>query len=207
MTGIRMSGSIRTVRTYVRNNRVLLILYVILLGSLCIGPSFSSVRPLSYWLTYLLNTSLSVRGNGGFLRIFLFSLCGTLSFLIPIFLSGIAVFGMASAPFFLFCYGVAVSAFAGLCYSVYQTKGLLMFLALYLLPCTVSAVVMLLGAREAVTFSSLLAKSFSAKQEPMHFHNSFRLYVLRFVFLLALSAGASLLSALLSLIFYRLFHL
>ena len=190
----------------IARNRLIIFLFITLVASIAAAPSFLSSDGVWSVFSKLAAFSLSVRrGGSAFVFTFLLSLALYLVFGFAAYLCGISLSGRVFAFFTIAAYGFFFGAFDGVFYSVAGTDGLLICLAIYIIPFSVSSFALLLGCREAFTFSSMLSKAFSPKLEPMNFHSDFRLYCLRFIFVACLLAASDLLAAVLNSAFIPLF--
>ena len=69
----------------------------------------------------------------------------------------------------------------------------------------ISLIAVVLAAREAFVFSNMLVRAFKATSQPMNFSADFKVYCLRFVFIICIIAVASVFSAILSFAFFDMF--
>lgn len=200
-------SSARSLQKTWMTNRVIFILYILVLVSLCVGPSLSACSAVSLLCDRLLDASLAARNSNQIVLVFFLSFGLSLASFLPLCFCGLSACGIATAPLWLIGYALGISAFAGRCYERFHTVGLLLFLALFLIPLVVTLVADLLAAREAFTFSRILCGGFSARKETVSFHSDFRLYCLRQLTVLSLVPLSSAFSVVLTLLFFRLFSL
>lgn len=129
-----------------------------------------------------------------------------LLFFISTFLIGLFIPGCALAPVLIFVRGVLFGSFAGYLYSAELMSGILKNL-IYLFPSGVlSALVLALALREAMSFSSVLFKSVVLSNEISQ-NSGFKLYLKRFLIIMLLLILPTLLSSGIIFIFSEKFVL
>ena len=151
------------------------------------------------------NQFLERRTGQGFGDVFLSSLLTLFLLLAGAYICGLFVPGVPVSVAIMFYRGLGFGVVAGGLYCEYGLKGAL-FSFLILSPgFFVSVFFLLLACREAFTFSAMLFSALAPAFKPRPLWEDFKLYNKRFLFLLAVTAAAALLDALVSLAFFGLF--
>lgn len=142
----------------------------------------------------------------GFFRVFSTIFVENLLFFVSAFFIGLFIPGCVLAPVLIFARGVLFGSFAGYLYSAELMSGIMKNL-IYLFPCGVlSALVLALALREAMSFSSVLFKSVVLSNETSQ-NSGFKLYLKRFLIILLLLILPALLSGGIIFIFSKKFVL
>lgn len=110
-------------------------------------------------LDFLFNSNYTQRSSMPSATIFIASSASTFLFLLVCFLFGLAVWGIALAPFLPFIRGIGLGMTSGYLYVTEGGWGALFYLIVLLPGAFVSCIAILLGAESAMDFSKSLRKS------------------------------------------------
>ncbi len=145
------------------------------------------------------------RQSHSFGSTFLYSLTSVFPFFVAAFICGLCMVGTPGA-FFIPCFrGLGLGFTTGYLYTVYGMKGMAFSALLIIPPSLVSTVALLLACRETWGFSLMLFKGVLPDAPSLALRNDFKIYCLRFLFILGVMLFSCLLDAGMSLAFIRFF--
>ncbi len=149
---------------------------------------------------------ISLRGSSTFIKIFYDAFLSFLPICLMVFLSGTSVVGIILIPI-LICYcGFDYGICTGYLYSNFLLQGIA-FNSLILIPCTLIAVLgYLLLSRESFYFSLQLLRVTMPNAKNPNIYSGFKGYCKKFVILMFIFVGASLLDAVLTFSFVKYFN-
>ena len=195
----------QTIKNGFIENKNIFLIFLALIVSLVAAPELVKNEFLISFFKIIANSSIMIRQSGNFVFVFLFSFVVYLLPIAFIYLSGLSVSGQTIAVLVTFLTGLVTGSFSAFFYIEYSSQGLIMCLSLFYLPMMISLIAVVLAAREAFVFSNMIVRAFKATSQPMNFSGDFKVYSLRFVFIICIVAVASVFSAILSFAFFDMF--
>lgn len=195
----------QTIKNSFVENKNIFLIFIALIISLAAAPELIKNNLFNSFFEIFADSSIMIRQSGNFIFVFLFSFVVYLLPIAFIYLSGLSVSGQTIAVLLTFLTGLAAGSFSAFFYIEYSSQGLIMCLSLFYLPMMISLIAVVLAAREAFVFSNMLVRAFKATSQPMNFSSDFKVYSLRFVFIICIVAVASVFSAILSFAFFDMF--
>lgn len=149
---------------------------------------------------------VSQRQSQPFWMTFLYAFSSSLAFFCAAFICGVCVVGVPGA-FLIPCFkGLGLGLTTGYIYAVYGMKGMAFSALLLVPPSLVSALALLLACRESWGFSVMLFRGVLPGSSALTLRGDFRIYCLRYLFILGILLLACLLDAGLSAAFIRFFR-
>ena len=137
---------------------------------------------------------------------FLYAFSSSIAFFGAAFICGLCVVG-APGAFLIPCFkGLGLGLTTGYIYAVYGMKGMAFSALLLVLPSLVSALALLLACRESWGFSLMLFHGVLPGASSLSLRGDFKVYCLRYLFIVGILLLACLLDAGLSAAFIRFFH-
>ncbi|MCI8360968.1 MAG: hypothetical protein HFE86_06505 [Clostridiales bacterium] len=189
-------------------NRKLLVLALAYIAGMLIGVLV--MRGAGEGLVKSVEASFSAyvaqRQSQPFGMTFLYALFSSLAFFVAAFICGICVVG-APGAFLIPCFkGLGLGLTTGYIYAVYGMKGMAFSALLLIPPNLVSALALLLACRESWGFSLMLFRGVLPGASALTLRGDFKMYCLRYLFILGILLLACLLDAGLSAAFIRFFR-
>lgn len=195
----------QTIKNSFVENKNIFLIFIALIISLAAAPELIKNDLFNSFFEIFADSSIMIRQSGNFIFVFLFSFVVYLLPIAFIYLSGLSVSGQTFAVLLTFLTGLISGGFSAFFYSVFSNQGLIICLSLFYLPMMISLIAVVLAAREAFVFSNMLVRAFKSTSQPMNFSADFKVYCLRFVFIICIIAVASVFSAILSFAFFDMF--
>lgn len=199
-TGFRFPRNARNGGGIVKNNRRLIFLTVIFICGLLLGSTAIKNKDaaLTEELKSLIENFCRVRSQSS-LAVNFFSIFGTeCIFLIPAMLFGVCSVGEPFLWLLPLGKGMGLGMIAAYLYSEHSLNGMLYFAAILLPPSVFSAAALLLGCKESILMTHDINRVLLGKREKTGDAGFFKLYILRYIVLLASVLLASGLGALLN---------
>lgn len=181
---------------------VLLIVGVVL-GVVCFSSKIEGLLPL---LEAASKNYLIARCRLPFFSIFISSASFSIIFILFAFLSGLSLAGIPFLALLSFGRGFFLGTLGGYLLSLDPLKGFIFYLSIVLLPSIIAVFALVLGCRESFNFSSYLIKALSA-QGKGRLIQDFKIYCVRYIFLLGIALFAAVADMLLSGFFAPYFSL
>lgn len=188
------------------NKSLLFIFGVFILSFFCGTVIIKSANDnVSNFVNSLLGSYISKRSVHSFVMIGFNSCVAVLPYFLSLFILGGSVAGTFLSPAVIALRGLGNGLIMGFLYKTYELKGIA-FSALIILPSAlVSALALILCARESFCFSIMFIRAVSPRSGAVNLSNDFRLYCLRYLFLLVVLLISALLDSVLSISFIRFF--
>lgn len=189
-------------------NRLLLLLCVLFLGGVIAGSTcLGNNERLSALAENGLRQIVSERSGAAFGAVLFNSFGSSMVYLTAVCVAGTSMLGIVISPVTVIWRGFYFGLLTALLYSEYALKGVA-FNAIMLIPPAVFSVIgLILGAKDSVTFSLLLAKLTLPRSAPGSLFSEFRLYCIRFAILIITALLSALTDALVSHFFIGFFEL
>lgn len=150
---------------------------------------------------------LSLKSGAGFLRHTFMRFLSFLPFMVGCYFFGTSILGCAFVPAVLVVYGLNLGTLISYIYHVYALSGM-GFTALLIAPFAIlSGYILVLAARESLGFSDRVLKNALPHGTAFNLSNDFKIYTIRYIFLLVFCLLAAVLDAFCNLIFFRYFKL
>ena len=172
-----------------------------------ISSAISSVVLITSLLFAFLVFSIYVLHNHcAFLKIFFSSFLASLIMLLPLYISGASILGVAAVPFTVMLRGAVLGSLCGYIYKTFSLKGVA-FNAMILIPGTlISYVAYLFAAKISVLFSLDFIKLIFPKCRPLNLYGSFKDYTYKFLFIIIFMVLSSLVDGAFSYLFIKFFN-
>jgi len=205
-TTFRKIGRSEILESISSNKSLLFILGLFILSFFCGTVIIKSANEtVSNFVGSLLDSYISKRNVHSFIIIGLNSCLAILPYFLSLFILGCSTAGPVFSPLVIILRGLGNGLIMGFLYKTYALKGIA-FSSLIIVPSSlVSALALILCARESFCFSIMFVKSILPKSGAVNLSNDFRIYCLRYLFLLVILLISSLLDAVLSIAFLRFF--
>lgn len=162
--------------------------------SLVISPFLLYINEVRSVAEMIAQFTLSLNA-GHFIYVFLFYFLIYLIFTVPVFLNGLSVSGYIISYIYTAVLAALVGVYSGYFYSQFGVAGFMHCLAVVFPSVLIFIISYILGSRESYLFSKMMCKAFSP-DEKCNFYSDFKLYCLRFVFILCLLIVSALIFAL-----------
>lgn len=204
-TTIRLGVSKRTA-VFFKNNIAVLIFTLLCLCGYVFGiftvKNFGQDTGRFFHLFF--ESFINIRLDGGYFSIFSSSFLTALLYVIIAFISGISLAGIPFLPVLVIVKGFLYGIISGSAVSQYSFKGMAFTAAVIAVPAIISGCGTVLACREAFGFSTYMLKTFS-KGSNGGFAVDFKVYCVRYLVILCLTALAAVADTLLSVFFAGLF--
>ena len=192
---------------YFRKNHKLIFMALSLLAGVLIGSLFMRNQQIVQTLsieTYF-RQFVTARMTNSFLSLFLHTFISAVLYIAVAYCLGLFVFGCIPSVLLPAFRGLGIGAVVAYIYETYGIKGAAFVLFLVLPFTFCHSLLLLLGCREALTFSRAMFKSYAMGVPTVNLLQAFKKYQLRFLVLLILTAVIAVPDCLLSSIFIRVF--
>lgn len=202
----RTGGTARAEKMPPAGRRLFLLAFVyiagLLVGALMVrmggGGLFQSLE--NSFLAYV-----EGRQSQPFWMTLLNAFAAALPFFAGAFFCGVCILGVPGA-FLIPCFkGLGLGLTVGYVYAVYGMQGMAFCALLLIPPALASAMALLLACRESWGFSLMLFRGLLPGAGPLALRGDFKIYCLRYLFILGILLAASILDAGLSAAFIRFF--
>lgn len=192
----------------IKENRKLILLSAAFLIGLLSGVLVvrSAGNAMTENISDTFSAFISARTGQPFFTTFINSFLSISPFLLASFIAGLCIVGTPAVPLIACFRGLGIGLTSGYLYATYGLKGI-GFFALIILPhALLSSVALILACRESTGFSMMLMKSISPHAQAINLNVDFKMYCLRYVFILGIFILSSLLDATMSIGFMRFFE-
>lgn len=188
-----------------QNNSLIFISFCFLLG-LIIGVLYFKFKNVQGGFYSSEFNKLYSQLSGGFWQILYHSFMRQLPFAAAVFLSGTCMVGSVLVPAVVIVRGGTLGMIMGYAYSSHGLMGIV-FNLLILIPASVlSAIALILSARESLGFSLSLARLAVPALSPPEIQNDFKLYCLRQMFVLLFFCASALVQTIMAMSFISFFE-
>lgn len=194
------------IETVNQNNSLIFTVFCFLLG-LLIGVlifKFKSAEK-GYYSSEFKNLYSEL--SGGFLSILINSLLRQLPFAAAMFLSGTCMVGAVMVPTVVAIRGISLGLSMGYLYATYSLTGIVFNLLILIPSAVISALALILSARESLGFSLSLARLAMPGAKKPEIEQDFKLYCLRQLFVLLIFTVAALIQTFMAISFISFFEL
>ena len=205
---LRINSSLRNAVLSMRDSWRIALLTSLLICGLMIGAFVikNNNGIFSEQLVEIIKESISRKKDSGFLSLLIDSFIPNLMYMILCFSFGLCAVGIPAISVLPLIKGFSIGIISSYIYSCYSVKGVCYCLIILFPAQIISSALLIYAGNEGYYMSSELFTAVS-KMSNTSENNSFRLYIVRFLILLAFSLIASLFDALLSILFSRFFLL
>ncbi len=207
-------GTVVNLRSYNKifeffiRNKELIILTVIFITGFSFGVfSFGNFSFGNNLAESFLEDFTLLRENSKFLKITADSFFDSLLFMLLSFVSGASIFGIVLVPFSVAARAFIYGNIAAFLYSQYSLKGIAFHAVMIMPVAVIFAIALLLGARESIKFSLVVAKLTLPATPPSNLAYDFKNYCGRYLLLCFLVLLSSVIDAVISLNFLNSFSL
>lgn len=206
-TNIMVLGRSNLLYVVYQNYRLLIFCFAfilgLLIGSLVVKNSDSTINNL---VSETFDTYISNRTGQTFFKTFFYSFTSLLPYLLVAYFLGVSIIGVFFVPFVALVRGLGIGLLSGFLYSTYSLRGIAFTVLLIAPYCLVSTFGLILACRESFGFSLMLLKAASAKGGAINIHNDYRLYCIRYLFIIIIFIVSAFLDSVMSLAFMRFFN-
>lgn len=205
-TSIRKIGNTEIAAAFQENRKLLFLTFTFIAG-LCIGVIVvrGADGSLLKMISDTFSSYVSHRTGQSFFKTLFFSITSVFPFFAAAFIAGLCVVGTPFVPLVSCFRGLGIGLTSGFLYATYGLKGIAFSALLIMPPALISSIALLLACRESMCFSLVLARAAAPRSGPVALHNDFKIYCLRFIFILGMILASSLLDSVMSLSFMRFF--
>jgi len=205
-TNFRKIGRSEILESISANKSLLFIFGLFILSLFCGAVIIKSANEtVSNFVKSILDSYISKRSVNSFFIIGFNSCLSILPYYLSLFILGGSVAGTFLSPIVIILRGLGNGLIMGFLYKIYALQGIA-FSALIIVPSAlVSALALILCARESFCFSIMFVRAVSPGSGAVNLSNDFRIYCLRYLFLLVILLVSSLLDSILSIAFLRFF--
>ncbi len=141
-----------------------------------------------------------IRLEQPFYYTFIISLTSSFIFIFILIMLGVCAFGSVFIPIIPFIRGFSMGLVSGYIYSTYGLKGILFYLIVVLPGALISAIAIILEAKESFDFSRLLFLKITSKSSSEKIESNFKIYLLRTGYIFVILAISSITDSLLSIL-------
>lgn len=178
---------------FVNSNKDFSLHCLILAISLFLTPYLLHIKPIYDFFERYQNVIIDISSKN-ILLLFLFDLSVGLIFISIVFVCGLSLQGFVLSFFNTFIIGIFISNFLAFNYASFGTQGFLYCLRYQIPKISIYVIAFLLSVRESFVFSKMICKSF-VPGKAYNYYADFKIYCLRFVFILLIVVSSSLIFA------------
>ncbi len=193
-------------KLFEKNKIIILMLLAFITGIIIGTVLFNKNEAVADLSKRFFSDYYSVRQKKAFLKIFFSSFLASLIMLLPLYISGASILGVAAVPFTVMLRGAILGSLCGYIYKTFSLKGVA-FNAMILIPGTlISYVAYLFAAKISVLFSLDFIKLIFPKCRPLNLYGSFKDYTYKFLFVIIFMVLSSLVDGAFSYLFIKFFN-
>ena len=193
-------------KLFEKNKIIILMLFAFITGIIIGTVLFGKNEAVGSLAERIFSDYYSVRQKRAFFKIFFSSFLTSLVMLLPVYISGASILGVAAVPFTVMLRGAILGSLCGYIYKSFSLKGVA-FNAMILIPGTlISYVAYLFAAKISVLFSCDFIKLIFPKCRPLNLYGSFKDYTYKFLFIIVFMILSALVDSTFSYLFIKFFN-